>query len=82
MPEHKLYQVNTSTTWRVLGLNKDETKLVITTGSPIKKVMDSTATEDWGKKDPYLYLDKAEGWYNTNDELVTNNILDESMCNI
>ena len=70
------YKVNTSTTWRVLGLNKDETQLVITTGSPIKKEMDSSATDDW-KKDPYLYLDKAEGWYNTNDELVTNNILDK-----
>lgn len=70
------YKVNTNTTWRVLGLNKDETQLVITTGSPIKKEMDSSATEDW-KKDPYLYLDKAEGWYNTNDELVSNNILDK-----
>ena len=71
------YKVNTSTTWRVLGLNEDETQLVITTGSPIKKEMDSSATDDW-KKDPYLYLDKAEGWYNTNDELVTNNILDKA----
>lgn len=70
------YKVNTNTTWRVLGLNKDETQLVITTGSPIKKEMDSSATEDW-KKDPYLYLDKAEGWYNTNDALVSNNILDK-----
>lgn len=70
------YKVNTNTTWRVLGLNKDETQLVITTGSPIKKEMDSSATEDW-KKDPYLYLDKAEGWYNTNDKLVPNNILDK-----
>ena len=70
------YKVNANTTWRVLGLNKDETQLVITTGSPIKKEMDSSATENW-KKDPYLYLDKAEGWYNTNDELVSNNILDK-----
>lgn len=70
------YKVNTNTTWRVLGLNKDETQLVITTGSPIKKEMDSSATEDW-KKNPYLYLDKAEGWYNTNDKLVSNNILDK-----
>lgn len=70
------YKVDTSTTWRVLGLNEDETQLVITTGSPIKKVMDASATEDW-KKDPYLYLGGAEGWYNTNDELVSNNILDK-----
>ena len=54
--------------------------MVITTGSPIKKEMDSSATDDW-KKDPYLYLAKAEGWYNTNDELVTNNILDK-VCEI
>ena len=74
------YKVNTNTTWRVLGLNKDETQLVITTGSPIKKEMDSSATDDW-KKNPYLYLGKAEGWYNTNDELVTNNILDK-VCGI
>ena len=42
--------------------------------------MNSAATEDW-KKNPYLYLDKAEGWYNTNDELVSNNILDK-VCGI
>lgn len=33
------------------------------------------------EKNPYLYLDKAEGWYNTNDELVSNNILDK-VCGI
>ena len=38
--------------------------------------MESSATEEW-KKDPYLYLDKAEGCYNTNDDLVSNNILDK-----
>lgn len=74
------YKVNVNTTWRVLGLNEDKTQLIITTGSPIKKEMDSAATEDW-KKNPYLYLDKAEGWYNTNDELVSNNILDK-VCSI
>lgn len=74
------YKVNANTTWRVLGLNEDKTQLIITTGSPIKKEMDSAATEDW-KKNPYLYLDKAEGWYNTNDELVSNNILDK-VCSI
>ena len=70
------YKVNPNTTWRVVGLNEDETQLVITTGSPIKKEMESSATEEW-KKDPYLYLDKAEGCYNTNDDLVSNNILDK-----
>lgn len=74
------YKVNANTTWRVLGLNEDKTQLIITTGSPIKKEMDSAATEDW-KKNPYLYLDNAEGWYNTNDELVSNNILDK-VCGI
>ena len=89
------YKVDTNTTWRVLGLNKDKTQLVITTGSPIKKEMSSsktsqtvnqvyikkcaasegTSTDNW-KETPYLYLGGAEGWYNTNDELVTNNILD------
>ena len=70
------YKVNPNTTCRVVGLNEDETQLVITTGSPIKKEMESSATEEW-KKDPYLYLRGAEGWYNTNDELVSNNILDK-----
>mgnify|MGYP004528389081 CR=1 FL=1 len=74
------YKVNANTTWRVLGLNEDKTQLIITTGSPIKKEMDSAATEDW-KKDPCLYLAGAEGWYNTNDELVSNNILDK-VCGI
>lgn len=74
------YKVNANTTWRVLGLNEDKTQLIITTGSPIKKEMNSAATEDW-KKNPYLYLDKAEGGYNTNDELVSNNILDK-VCGI
>lgn len=89
------YKVDTNTTWRVVGLNKDKTQLVITTGSPIKKEMSSsetsqtvnqvyikkcassagTSTDNW-KETPYLYLGSAEGWYNTNDELVTNNILD------
>ena len=74
------YKVNPNTTWRVVGLNEDETQLVITTGSPIKKEMESSATEEW-KKDPYLYLDKAEGCYNTNDDLISNNILDK-VCEI
>lgn len=74
------YRVDLSTTWRVVGLNEEGTQLIITTGSPIKKQMEVSATEEW-KKDPYLYLDKAEGWYNTNDELVSNNILDK-VCSI
>ena len=54
------YNVDTNTTWRVLGLDETGTKLMITTGSPIKKVMKSSG-EDW-EKDPYLYLNSAEGW--------------------
>ena len=68
------YQVDTNTTWRVLGLDETETKLMITTGSPIKKVMKSTG-EDW-EKDPYLYLDSAEGWYWAG-EMTSGNVLDE-----
>ena len=65
------YRVDTNTTWRVLGLSEDETQLIITTGSPIKKV------EDGDETGPYLALGGAEGWYNTNDEIVVgDNILD------
>lgn len=74
------YKVDTSTTWRVLGLSEDGTQLMITTGSPIKKVMNSSGTEEW-EKDPYLYLNSAEGYYNTNDDFTTNNILDK-ICKI
>ena len=69
------YQVNTNTTWRVLGLSADETQLMITTGSPIKKV------EDGDETGPYLALGRAECWYHTNDELTNDNILDR-ICNI
>ena len=75
------YQVDTNTTWRILGISQDETQLIITTGSPIKKVMNNdTNAEEW-EKDPYLYLNSAEGWYNTNDELTNENILDK-ICKI
>ena len=74
------YTVDSNTTWRVLGLSEDGTQLMITTGSPIKKVMNSSGTEEW-EKDPYLYLNSGEGYYNTNDDLTTNNILDK-ICKI
>lgn len=74
------YKVDTSTTWRVLGLSEDGTQLMITTGSPIKKEMKPSGTEEW-EKDPYLYLNSGEGYYNTNDDLTTNNILDK-ICKI
>lgn len=46
------YTVDTSTTWRVLGLNEDETELMITSGSPIKRDGD----------DLYLHLASGEGY--------------------
>ena len=61
-------------------MSEDGTQLMITTGSPIKKVMNSSGTEEW-EKDPYLYLNSGEGYYNTNDDLTTNNILDK-ICKI
>lgn len=72
------YKVDTNTTWRVLGLDETGTKLMITTGSPIKKVMKSSG-EDW-EKDPYLYLNSAEGWYWAG-EATSGNILDD-ICKI
>lgn len=74
------YKVDTSITWRVLGLSEDGTQLMITTGSPIKKVMNPSGTKVW-EKNPYLYLIGGEGYYNTNDDLTTNNILDK-ICKI
>ena len=72
------YNVDTNTTWRVLGLDETGTKLMITTGSPIKKVMKSSG-EDW-EKDPYLYLNSAEGWYWAG-EATSENVLDD-ICKI
>ncbi len=42
--------------------------------------MNEDGTEDW-EKAPYLYLEGAEGWYNTNDDLTDDNILDR-ICKI
>ena len=72
------YKVDTNTTWRVLGLDETGTKLMITTGNPIKKVMKSSG-EDW-EKDPYLYLHSAEGWYWAG-EATSGNVLDD-ICKI
>ncbi len=73
------YRVDNTTTWRVLGLSADETQLVLTTGSPIKKVMNSSG-EEW-EQEPYLHLEGAEGYYHTNDDMTNNNILDQ-ICKI
>lgn len=48
----QLYEVDEATTWRILGLDKTGTQLLIVSGSPIKKVGD----------DPYLYLSGVEGY--------------------
>ncbi len=67
------YQYDSNTTWRVLGIrgSGDSAQLILTTGSPIKRTGD----------DPYLHLEGAEGWYNTDDSMTDNNILDE-ICSI
>ena len=67
------YQYDSNTTWRVLGIrgSGDSAQLILTTGSPIKRTGD----------DPYLHLEGAEGWYNTDDSVTRNNILDE-ICEI
>ena len=67
------YQYDSNTTWRVLGIrgSGDSAQLILTTGSPIKRTGD----------DPYLHLEGAEGWYNTDDSVTRNNILDE-ICGI
>ena len=47
------YTVDTNMSWRVLGLNENETQLVIITESPIKR----------DGEDPYLSLKGAESYY-------------------
>ena len=53
------YTVNTTTTWRVLGLSEDGEHLLLISGSPIKKE----------GEDPYLILQGAESYYNCEDAL-------------
>ena len=50
----QIYKVDDSTTWRVLGLNEDETELLLISGSSIKKDGDN----------PYLFMGGVEAWYN------------------
>ena len=61
------YVVDTSTTWRVLGLNEAGTKIVMISGSPIKREGDAS--------DPYLHLCGAEGYVYCEDTL-------DKICNI
>ncbi len=60
--EEQKYEVDTKTTWRVLGLDENETNLLLISGSPIKK--SETSTEK-----PYLVLQGAESYYNCEDVL-------------
>ena len=57
--ETQSYRVDTTTTWRVLGLSEDGEHLLLISGSPIKK---------YGA-DPYLILQGAESYYNCEDAL-------------
>ena len=57
------YTVDTTTTWRVLGLSDDGSQVLLTSGSPIKKNMDTSSTNDW-YKDPYLYMKGAYAYVN------------------
>ena len=57
------YTVDTTTTWRVLGLSDDGSQVLLTSGSPIKKNMDTSSTNDWDK-DPYLYMKGAYAYVN------------------
>ncbi len=53
------YSVDSSTTWRVLGLSEDGNHLLLTSGSPIKK----------NGEDPYLVLQGATGYLKCVDTL-------------
>ena len=57
------YTVDTTTTWRVLGLSDDKSQVLLASGSPIKKNMDMTSENDWDK-DPYLYMKGAYAYVN------------------
>ena len=65
------YTVDTTTTWRVLGLSDDGSQVLLTSGSPIKKNMDTSSTNDWDKN-PYLYMKGAYSYVNC--ETMLNNI--------
>lgn len=52
--ETQTYSVDSSTTWRVLGLSEDGQHLLLTSGSPIKK----------DGEDPYLVLQGATSYLN------------------
>ena len=57
------YTVDTKTTWRVLGKSEDGQHILLTSGSPIKKNMNTSSTNDWDKN-PYLYMKGAYAYVN------------------
>ena len=46
-----------------MGLSDDGSQVLLTSGSPIKKNMDTSSTNDWDK-DPYLYMKGAYAYVN------------------
>lgn len=58
------YEVDISTTWRVLGLNENGTELLITSGRLIKKARSTIegTNEPVEEDDVYLYLGGAESY--------------------
>ncbi len=61
------YEVDSSTTWRVLGLDEGEDNLLLISGSPLKRSKENDAPTE----DPYLALGGAESWYNCKETLNT-----------
>ncbi len=74
------YDVDLTTTWRILGLDETKTKIVVTTGSPIKRTYTGTTDEPYGASKDHLYLSGPEGLYWAG-MATTGNVLDE-ICGI
>lgn len=63
------YIVDTNTTWRVLG--KEDDHILLIAGSPIKKDINASSTNEWDKS-PYLYMKGAYSYVNC--KTILNNI--------
>ena len=57
------YTATQETSWRVLGLNKAKNQLILISGNPIAKNMNTSSANDWDKN-PYLYIKGAYGYLN------------------
>ena len=57
------YTATQETSWRVLGLNKAKNQLILISGDPIAKNMNTSSANDWDKN-PYLYIKGAYGYIN------------------